>query len=91
MRQYRLLQHTTSDQLFPIVGGRLEVEAGQLGRIVAEMTGGDCRLEVYEEDPDGVYMFGVDNPRYLIYPIQRIRLQVDALFQQMTIYRPPPT
>lgn len=89
MRNYQLLPpYPPSDQRFPIVSGRLEVEAGQLGRVVAEMTGGEGALEIYEEDPDGLYLFA--DP-YRLNPVRRIRLQVDALFQQMTIHRPPPT
>lgn len=88
-RQYRLLQHSTSDREFPIGLARVEIDARAAGRIVADMTSGDCRMEIYEEDPTGIYLFGVDQPVRTWTPPRRIRMEIDATFQQMTVTLPP--
>lgn len=88
-RRYRLLQHTTSEREFPIGLARVELDAGAAGRIVADMTRGDCAMELYEEDPLGIYMFGVDRPLRTLNEPRRLRLEIDALFEQMTVTLPP--
>lgn len=88
-RQYRLLQHSTAEREFPIGLARVELDAGAAGRLVADMTRGDCRLELYEEDPEGIYLFGVDRPLRMLNTPRRIRMEIDALFEQMTVTLPP--
>jgi hypothetical protein len=90
-QQYRLLQHAISDRHFPIGLARVEIDAGAAGRIIADMTSGDCRMEIFEEDPTGIYLFGVDRPVRTLHQPRRIRMEIDALFEQMTVTLPPQT
>ncbi len=87
-RQHRLLQQT-AEREFPIGLARVELDAGVAGRIVADTLNGDARVELYEEDPTEIYMFAVARPLRTLNVRRRIRFEIDAVFEQMTVTLPP--
>lgn len=88
-RQYPLTARSVIDQQFHIHKANFEIEAGEIGRFVVEVRSGICEMELYEETPDDIRLFGVDPPLRLYTPPRRLRVELDALFEQMTVHRAP--
>lgn len=89
MRRRYMIEPITNEQQFRIHTAKVELEAGELGRIVADVRAGYASVELYEDDLDDLSTFGIDPPLRFYTPRRRLKVELDALFEQMTFHRPP--